>query len=79
MPKFKVLHEYEDLHEQRRMQPGDIIDVPVNRVERLQFLGVLGEPIRDEPTERATSEMPETAVKRGANDGRKKANHSTSN
>ena len=77
MPKFRVKYEYEDLFERRRVLPGEIIDLPLGRVERLQFLGVLGELIRDEPTERATTGAPEKAVKRGVANGRTKADHGT--
>ena len=69
--KFYVKNEFINVED--RVFPGDIVDIEPERIENLKKANVLGDPVKEEVTEVATTSQGEKQVKKAKPKRKKKS------
>jgi hypothetical protein len=69
--KFYVKNEF--INVGKNVFPGDIVDIEPERIEGLKKANVLGDPVKEEITEEATTSQGEKQVKKSKPKRKKKS------
>ena len=69
--KFYVKNEF--INVGKNVYPGDIVDIEPERIEGLKKANVLGDPVKEETTEVATTSQGEKQVKKSKPRRKKKS------